>query len=142
MKKNNKKGFTLIELLAVIVILAILATAAFTLVLPRIEEARKKSFISEISGVMDAADQYFFDNPSEDCFVIANSGASYLKNFDSTNMKGVVKKNTTGGNTVSYTNGTYRTNGTTLYTMGLLESKGVPNSTNIVTGDDAAESCT
>ena len=68
MKKNNKKGFTLIELLAVIVILAILATAAFTLVLPKINEARKKSFTSELGEVQKAAELYCSEH---DC-----SGAS------------------------------------------------------------------
>lgn len=40
MKKLNKKGFTLVELLAVIVILAILAVAAMTNVIPKMEQAK------------------------------------------------------------------------------------------------------
>ena len=63
---KNKKGFTLIELLAVIVILAILATASFTLVLPQIEKARKKSFVSEAANIIEAAEVYFANNISND----------------------------------------------------------------------------
>jgi prepilin-type N-terminal cleavage/methylation domain-containing protein len=58
MKKNNKKGFTLIELLAVIVILAILATAAYTLIIPRINAEKPKTFVTDISNITDAYDMY------------------------------------------------------------------------------------
>ena len=54
MKKNNKKGFTLVELLAVIVILAILAVAAYTIVIPKLNENKPKPFISDISALVDA----------------------------------------------------------------------------------------
>ncbi len=66
MKRNNKKGFTLIELLAVIVILAILATAAFTLILPKINEGRKKSFISEVAEVVHGAELYCTEHDCND----------------------------------------------------------------------------
>ena len=58
MKKNNKKGFTLVELLAVIVILAILATAAYTLIIPKINENKPKTFISDIATISEAYDNY------------------------------------------------------------------------------------
>ncbi len=61
MKKNNKKGFTLIELLAVIVILAILATAAFTLIMPSVNKNRAKTFLSNITSITDAYDNFVFE---------------------------------------------------------------------------------
>ncbi len=114
MKKNNKKGFTLIELLAVIVILAILATAAFTLVIPRITEARKNSFVTDAASAVDAAEGYF----------LQHSGV-YCVNVDQLIKDGLVKgtiginagyvvyspaNGTTGTEfTVAYRNGSYQT---------------------------------
>lgn len=59
---NNKKGFTLVELLVVIVILAILSVTAYTIVSPRIKEARKKLFLSETSEATNSAQKYFLDH--------------------------------------------------------------------------------
>ena len=81
---KNKKGFTLIELLAVIVILAILATASFTLVLPQIEKARKRSFISEAANIIESAEVYFANHISNEkvrCVKISTLAADgVLKN--------------------------------------------------------------
>ena len=59
---KNKNGFTLVELLVVIVILAVLSVAAYTIVSPRVEESRKKSFLSEISETNKSAQRYFIDH--------------------------------------------------------------------------------
>ena len=45
---NNKKGFTLVELLAVISILAILVIIALPNVMGMFNEAKKKSFLTEV----------------------------------------------------------------------------------------------
>lgn len=53
----NKKGFTLIELLAVIVVLAIVMVLATTTVLPYMNTAASKAFVTEANGAIDAASQ-------------------------------------------------------------------------------------
>ena len=56
--QNNVRGFTLIELLAVIVVLAIVMLIAVNAVLPKVEEARKRSFSVEVNGLIKSAQQY------------------------------------------------------------------------------------
>ena len=55
MKKNNKKGFTLVELLAVIVILAVVVLIAMTAVVPKMNEAQKNSFVTEVNKFVQGA---------------------------------------------------------------------------------------
>ena len=108
MKKNNKKGFTLIELLAVIVILAILATAAYTLVIPRINEQKPKTFITDVSNVIDAAELYFNEKGTTNVTVSTLLSGGYLKVTGNTDVKGIVElKNNIYY--ISYTNGSYMT---------------------------------
>ncbi len=80
MKKNKQKGFTLVELLAVIVILAILATAAYTLIIPKINENKPKTFVSDVSSLVAAYDAYAqFETPKEGSISLYTSSSSSTK---------------------------------------------------------------
>lgn len=136
---KSKKGFTLIELLAVIVILAVLATAAFTLVIPQIEKARKKSFISEAASIIDSAEIYFTQNPAETCVKIETLGNTYIKNYDDS-KKGIVQYSSSAGFSINFTNGTWKTNGTKKINE-LKQPNGDPNDSNVIKGNTAATSC-
>ena len=108
---KNKKGFTLVELLAVIVILAILATAAFTLVLPQIEKSRKKSFVSEAASIIDSAELFFLEHPTAKS-VSLEELKPYIKNYDSSKT-GCICPPTEGTNAhgymIRFSNGDYKT---------------------------------
>ena len=54
--KKLKKGFTLVELLAVLVILAVIITLAIVIETKRIQQVRKKAFISKCHQYIKAAD--------------------------------------------------------------------------------------
>ena len=54
-----KKGFTLIELLAVIIILAILMVVAVPNVLSTLNDAKKKTFVTQAQSIWKAAEQKF-----------------------------------------------------------------------------------
>ena len=54
-----KKGFTLIELLAVIIILAILMVVAVPNVLGTLNDAKKKTFVTQAQSIWKAAEQKF-----------------------------------------------------------------------------------
>ena len=149
---KNKKGFTLVELLAVIVILAILATAAFTLVLPQIEKSRKKSFISEVANIIDSAELYFLDNPTKTQVSIGDL-KNLIKNYDE-EKQGCVKApttdasgNATTGYTVYFTNGDYQTLGATTFHKieDLKDNDGNPTNKVVSTSTEGAgtiEDCT
>ena len=55
----KKKGFTLVELLAVIAILAILVIVAMPNVLGMFNQAKSKTFVTEVQTYMDAAKTEF-----------------------------------------------------------------------------------
>ena len=142
---KNKKGFTLVELLAVIVILAILATAAFTLVLPQIEKSRKKSFVNEVSNILESAELYFLENPTAKNVTIEGL-KTYIKNYDSS-KKGCVcivyKDNDITkdviGYSIRFSNGDYKTKGVGYWTMeALKEASGA--ATNAVVKIDSSNS--
>ena len=140
---KNKKGFTLVELLAVIVILAILATAAFTLVLPQIEKSRKKSFVSEVASIIDSAELYFLEHPTEQTVKIGDL-KSYIKNYDTSKVGCVQAPNTTTNNSdnykVKFSNGDYQTKGTGFYEIGDLKAaSGAANETNVVKVDNKTD---
>ena len=103
--KNNKKGFTLVELLAVIVILAVVILIAVTAVLPRMEKARKNSFVDEALAYIKAAQEanvasQMNGGAGTTCFSIENdlNGAYIEKKGDT--YTGVVEKS--GNNWVIY----------------------------------------
>ena len=62
----RKRGFTLIELLAVIVILSVIAIITTPIISNIIEEARKKSSIASVNGILDAAEKYEITSIVED----------------------------------------------------------------------------
>ena len=124
MKKNNKKGFTLIELLAVIVILAILATAAYTLIIPKINENKPKTFVTDISNLIDAYDlysnagdpmisqTYSQGSNSKKCQIVSVQNLidkGHLKMTGNDKAKGVIAHCDDNKYYVSYTNGSYAT---------------------------------
>ena len=51
----KKTGFTLIELLAVLVLIAIVALLIAPNIIKTIDNSRKKTFIADVSGVVEAA---------------------------------------------------------------------------------------
>lgn len=63
---KNEKGMTLIELLAVIVILAIVAAIAVPAIGNIIDNSRIKAGKADVANVLNAANIYFTDNPSDD----------------------------------------------------------------------------
>ncbi|WP_205758523.1 prepilin-type N-terminal cleavage/methylation domain-containing protein [Lysinibacillus sp. SGAir0095] len=67
MKKRikNEKGLTLIELLAVVVILAIIAAIAIPAIGNIISNSRAKAQVADAISVLDAANLYFTDNPTD-----------------------------------------------------------------------------
>ena len=56
MKKN---GFTLVEILAVIVILGVISTIAMTAVIPKINNAKKDTFIVNAKNILNTAEKHF-----------------------------------------------------------------------------------
>lgn len=58
MKKN---GFTLVEILAVVFILGILVTIAMTAVIPRINQAKKETFIIDAQNILKVAEDLFVE---------------------------------------------------------------------------------
>lgn len=64
-KRLNQKGLTLIELLAVIVILAIVAAIAVPAIGNVIENSRYKAVKADAVNVINAANLYYTENPSE-----------------------------------------------------------------------------
>ena len=137
---KNKKGFTLVELLAVIVILAILATAAFTLVLPQIEKSRKKSFVSEVASIIDSAELYFLEHPTETQATITQL-KPFIKNWDASKAGCVQAPTSSDANyKIKFTNGDYQTKGTGFYVIGDLKSaSGAANETNVVKVDNKTD---
>ena len=130
---RNKKGFTMTELLAVIVILSVIILIAVTAILPRMENARKNTFIDEALAYLKAGKeiQVSGDN-SAVCYDISNFD-EYVKQ-DKEGYSGTLFVNS---NRVSLnlTNGTYYIKADTkrnLTTADLQETK--PN--------DFIESCT
>ena len=83
MKKDN--GFTLIELLAVIVILAIIAVIATPLTINVINDARERSFINSVYGLIDGARllsaEQVFDDGSNEVVVNFTDGTADNTNF-------------------------------------------------------------
>ena len=151
---KNKKGFTLVELLAVVVILAILATAAFTLVLPKINESRKKSFLSEAGEIIKAAELYCSEHTCDDVKLgikadlleggyLQKQGAVDAASGSITTWGGVVqiKKITTDGSTlvkyeyyINFRNENYKTNGCPKYknlTVDSIQDAGTTNAANL-----------
>ena len=125
---KNKKGFTLVELLAVIVILAILATAAFTLVLPQIEKGRRNSFVTEAARVIESADVYFVqhstpksNSPVRCVNVKTLCDEGLIKNCND-KWKGRVELDPTKSETkISFKTTTYGTEGTGTYKISDLK---------------------
>ena len=112
MKRNNKKGFTLIELLAVIVILAILATAAFTLVIPAINRARANTFATEAANMVEVAERYFATHSSSNCVSINKLVSDGEIKGDVNKYFGFVyveNKNTNPTYYIAFTNGSFYT---------------------------------
>ncbi len=112
---KNKKGFTLIELLVVIVILAILAVAAYTIIGPRLDQARKRTFISDVSEVVKAYQLYCNSNSCTspvDVGTLVSSGYLQKQGYDANKFKGSVQ---VIGKLyyINLTNGEYSTNGLT-----------------------------
>ena len=86
MKRLKQNGFTLIELILVIVMLAILAVATYTVINPqkRFKENRNAQRRADVNAILNANYQYYVDNdgviPSTiqenaDCF----SGATHTE---------------------------------------------------------------
>ncbi len=89
MKKNtNSKGFTLIELLIVVVILALIATAAAMAIIPMFNQARADTFITDSIALIDGAKTSYTlgSRPGGSCFDI-----KYLTG-ESTDGTGAVTK--------------------------------------------------
>ena len=78
MKKMNKKGFTLVELLAVIVILAVIVLVAMNAVIPRMEEARRGAFKTEVVTFAKAAETFFTNKALSDPSVLTSGGCVEL----------------------------------------------------------------
>ena len=71
-----KKGFTLIELLAVIIILAILMVVAVPNVLSTLNDAKKKTFVTQAQSIWKSAEQTFIvhslTGEQKECYDLSN----------------------------------------------------------------------
>lgn len=72
------KGFTLIELLAVIVIIGLIALIVIPGVTKTMENSRKKSFITSVDTVLEAAENYI--NSAETNFTLPINGEGEVIN--------------------------------------------------------------
>lgn len=79
-KLKDQKGLTLIELLAVIVILAIIAAIAIPAIGNIIENSRYSAVKSDASNVLNAANIFFTENPTETSADLVDlTGGGYLQ---------------------------------------------------------------
>ena len=78
MKKLNKKGFTLVELLAVIVLLAIVATALAGAVFSTMNKAKRNTFITTYNDIVK---QVMADSMQGEIKYISDSEQANLKTY-------------------------------------------------------------
>ena len=86
----QKKGFTLIELLAVVVILAVVATIAGTLIINIIDDSKKAAYKTGVLGLMHS-----FDN-------LINVNGEALSEIDVTSSSLPLENNTFTSGTLTY----------------------------------------
>ena len=119
---KNEKGLTLVELLAVIVILVIVAAIAVPAIGNIIDNSRYKAAKADAIMILEAANIYFTDNPSEPEVTIADlNSKGYVENLGTFKNHGnedkVIKDTVngnklngtatiSGGKTVTFTNAT------------------------------------
>lgn len=103
--KNKKKGFTLVELLAVIVILAVIILIAVTAVIPRMNKAKKSSFMNEVLIYLKTAKQISLADGNQTCYNISELDEYISKKKDG--YSGVLFVNQKGEYNIHLSNGEF-----------------------------------
>ena len=114
---KNEKGLTLIELLAVIVILAIVAAIAIPAIGNIIDNSRYKSAKADAIMILEGANIYFTDNPSEQHVTIEElNDTGYIENLGTfkDNLDGEVTKDTNNDNKLTLNGTATLSNGKTI----------------------------
>lgn len=90
---KNRKGFTLVELLAVIAILAILVIISMPNIIEMYNNAKRKSFITEVQTIYRSAQQEFLKdsltNESEYTYAKSSDNIKCTKELDLTSRDGI-----------------------------------------------------
>lgn len=76
--KTNKKGFTMVELLGVIIILSVIILIAVTAVIPRMNNAKKTTFVDEALMYLKAGKEVYVSGEAQECYNVADFG-DYVK---------------------------------------------------------------
>lgn len=104
---KNKKGFTLIELLAVVAIIAVVSLIAVTAVIPRMNKAKKRSFLDEAEVYLKVSDEIDIVNPfTTKCFNISEINGEYITK-DNSDYSGTLYVFPDGSPLLSLTNGKF-----------------------------------
>ncbi|HPF83380.1 MAG TPA: prepilin-type N-terminal cleavage/methylation domain-containing protein [Bacilli bacterium] len=79
----NNKGFTLVELLAIMVLLTAIALIAMPIIDKHIDEAREKTYQTNISKIIDATKNWMIKYSGEVEFADNGTTRTYDLNLDS-----------------------------------------------------------
>lgn len=77
--RRRREGVTLVEIMIVVIIMALIATGAAVVVLPRLEQARIDSTRTDAATVRGAVEMYLAERPGGECPSVEDlTGGGYL----------------------------------------------------------------